>query len=792
MFLVDLFEDVSKVAVLSYGRMNPPTIGHAKLIDKILSISGDHFIMVSHTVDNKKNPLTAEEKIKLLHKMYPGKNVFFPATKENPTIMTTASMLYQKGYTDLIVVVGDDRVAQFTQLFNQYNGVLSDDKPGYKFDTIKIVSAGERDPDADGAEGMSASKMREAAIAGNVDEFKSGLHPKLQANAQQIMSLITSRIGAIKKSVAESQLHKKQLNELRMSPGAYMKFLQSPEAKQIKVGFEFELIFRDASGQDDDYMDYEPDFDMNEDPDDISDIVYFFSHGEHASMSTYGARQLIGQLTEEYDKWLDEKVDDDFDQEYFKKWYIENEWNPDEVRAAVRDANLELSSDEVADNVKSQLNSELERHWKEQGDKWSEARDALISDDEKYSESSWLEDIGVNTMMDAMERWRLDWPHYSETGEGYNDGSRSLEEIADSLERVVGLPVMYSTEYHEVQRRPGVWIIESDGSLSPDDSSTEAGWEIISPPLQLPLAMAMSKKVFQWAASEGDAYTNNSTGLHINVSVPTPENLDYTKLVLFLGDRYILEQFRRSTNNYCKSAFKQMANSGNEVEQSIFDQLRLGIFKAASTVLQRDIGHEKRTSVHLKDGYVEFRSAGNDYLGELAGENHSNILNTVARMAYAMHIASNPDLERREYAKKLYALLAPKGGDRTSDLFARFVAGVINAVQLKDLWSKHVIGQPGVARLSPGKYELAANITNAPKVYQLTRNPIANDTVSDMARNTVFVVARDEDEARIMAPASWTTSPTWLGGVQSVKLISTNPKDVAKVNAQTAQSRNLT
>ena len=161
-------------------------------------------------------------------------------------------------------------------------------------------------------------------------------------------------------------------------------------------------------------------------------------------------------------------------------------------------------------------------------------------------------------------------------------------------------------------------------------------------------------------------------------------------------------------------------------------------------------------------------------------------------MAYAMHIASNPDLERREYAKKLYALLAPKGGDRTSDLFARFVAGVINAVQLKDLWSKHVIGQPGVARLSPGKYELAANITNAPKVYQLTRNPIANDTVSDMARNTVFVVARDEDEARIMAPASWTTSPTWLGGVQSVKLISTNPKDVAKVNAQTAQSRNLT
>ena len=204
MFVYELFEDSNKTAVLSYGRCNPPSIGHAKLIDKILSIPGDHVIVISHTQDNKKNPLTVEEKIQYLQKMYPGKNVFFPASKECPTIVTAASRLYENGYTDLIIVVGADRVEAFTQLFNQYNGVFNDKGQGYEFKSIKVISAGERDPDADGVEGMSASKMREAAITNNVEAFKSGLAPALQPYAEKMMQQISSRLSISKKKIKES------------------------------------------------------------------------------------------------------------------------------------------------------------------------------------------------------------------------------------------------------------------------------------------------------------------------------------------------------------------------------------------------------------------------------------------------------------------------------------------------------------------------------------------------------------------------------------------------------------
>lgn len=207
MFISELFEDDGKTAVLSYGRFNPPTIGHKKLVDKILSIPGDHFIVVSHTQDNKKNPLAADEKIALLKTMYPGKDVFIAATKESPTVITAAANLYKQGYKNLIIVVGSDRVESFDTLFHQYNGVFNGKGIGYKFNTIKVVSAGERDPDADGAEGMSASKMREAAIADDLESFKSGLDPSLHNIAPMIMGTVKERltpVAKVKKAKADA------------------------------------------------------------------------------------------------------------------------------------------------------------------------------------------------------------------------------------------------------------------------------------------------------------------------------------------------------------------------------------------------------------------------------------------------------------------------------------------------------------------------------------------------------------------------------------------------------------
>jgi len=198
MFITELFEATKGTAVLAYGRFNPPTIGHQKLIDKVLSIPGDHYIIVSHSQDNKKNPLSAGEKITWLNKMYPGKRCFYAASAESPSIMTWASTLYQKGYKNLIVICGDDRVPAFTALLNQYNGGFNDEGQGYNFNSLEILSSGVRDPDADGAEGMSASKLRELAMAGNENEFKLGLHPALRPFAHKIMTQISSRIGVKK------------------------------------------------------------------------------------------------------------------------------------------------------------------------------------------------------------------------------------------------------------------------------------------------------------------------------------------------------------------------------------------------------------------------------------------------------------------------------------------------------------------------------------------------------------------------------------------------------------------
>ena len=172
-----LAEKRGDTAVFTYGRFNPPTIGHAVLISAVESISrtkgGDFFIYPSHSQDSNKNPLDQDTKIKYLKKMYPrfSRKIIKSDSQHSLEI---AVELYDKKYTNLVMVVGSDRVREFQTILNTYNG--QDKKHGfYDFDKIEVVSAGERDPDADGAVGMSASKMRAAAVAGDFQSFRMGI-----------------------------------------------------------------------------------------------------------------------------------------------------------------------------------------------------------------------------------------------------------------------------------------------------------------------------------------------------------------------------------------------------------------------------------------------------------------------------------------------------------------------------------------------------------------------------------------------------------------------------------------
>ena len=174
-------EKKGDTAVFTFGRFNPPTIGHEILIKAVESVArtkgGDYLVFPSHSQDTKKNPLSQLQKIKYMKKMFPKhkRNIVASTGK---TALEISVELYDKGYTNLVMVVGSDRVKDFQTILDRYNG--EDKKHGfYDFDKIEVVSAGERDPDAEGVEGMSASKMREAAVKGDFQSFRLGIPTSL-------------------------------------------------------------------------------------------------------------------------------------------------------------------------------------------------------------------------------------------------------------------------------------------------------------------------------------------------------------------------------------------------------------------------------------------------------------------------------------------------------------------------------------------------------------------------------------------------------------------------------------
>jgi len=193
----ELMEKSGDTAVFTFGRLNPPTTGHGKLIDAMSKQQSKNagskmHVFVSHSQDAKKNPLDYKRKVAYIRKMFPkyAKNI---TTDKSRTIFEVAVSLHNKGYKSIVMVVGSDRVGEFEKLLNQYNGVKS--RHGYYgFDNIEVVSAGERDPDAEGLEGMSASKMRKAAMDGDLDSFKQGV-PANFKDAEKLYKDVRKSMG---------------------------------------------------------------------------------------------------------------------------------------------------------------------------------------------------------------------------------------------------------------------------------------------------------------------------------------------------------------------------------------------------------------------------------------------------------------------------------------------------------------------------------------------------------------------------------------------------------------------
>jgi hypothetical protein len=175
----DILEKAGDTAIFTFGRFNPPTTGHEKLIDALAKqqskTSGSKmYVFPSQSQNPKKDPLPFALKVAYMRKMFPkyAKNIM--ANNKIRMVFDIAVELHNKGHRSIVMVVGSDRVTEFEGLLNKYNGVNG--RHGYYgFDNIEVVSAGERDPDAEGVSGMSASKMRAAASDGDFDSFKTGV-----------------------------------------------------------------------------------------------------------------------------------------------------------------------------------------------------------------------------------------------------------------------------------------------------------------------------------------------------------------------------------------------------------------------------------------------------------------------------------------------------------------------------------------------------------------------------------------------------------------------------------------
>ena len=494
------------------------------------------------------------------------------------------------------------------------------------------------------------------------------------------------------------------LDEVAMNP---TRLKQEAAKTGAQAGMEFEMIVPNVKREEGD-GDPEADYDSDESINSIRDIREFFNDGNYNTNRMVD--ELVDELTEGYHEWADEKRSEEWDSEgkdYLRE-YIKDEGEFDEDAALdeaydqlgltdeqkeeankagstiTKRSDAEDNEDwkhwkEATDMVDEKRDQFVEEQWDEQGRLYDNAREKWMDESDWPDENEWLSSEGLYTMQDIESNYNITWPHWFYPDNG---GELSIDDVGDEFSRMIGKPVNTSERYHGARREAGHYVLEPDGSLEPDDYDS-AGLEFVSPPMPIDEMITDFNKVVAWAKKTG-CYTNDSTGLHINVSVPdfSREKLDYVKLALLLGDEYVLREFDREGNTFAKSALKQVKDNIRQNPDSakkLLDGMKSGLSDIASKIIHSG-ATAKYTSINTKDGYIEFRSPGGDWLDT----DIPKIENTLLRFVVALDAAVDPQKYRKEYLTKLYKLLAPsKDSTDTIQYFAKYAAGELPKAALR-------------------------------------------------------------------------------------------------------------
>jgi hypothetical protein len=458
------------------------------------------------------------------------------------------------------------------------------------------------------------------------------------------------------------------------------------------AGMEFEMIVPNT--ETDVEPEYEPDYDQDQRARSFSDVRDFFHDGDYNSRRD--ADSLIEELNGEYEEWIQDQTAEAWARDgadYVRDYVANNDlFDRDEAMAQARDevmdANPDLpqESEEFTELLSARLN-EMETEFadtafEDRGRIHDQAFEAFTEEQrEEYDEGSFLDDK-YPYMTDIQQNFDISWPYYYDINDG-QDGDMDVNRVADEFSSYMKKPVNASSSYHGARREAGHYVVEPDGSLEGDNPG-DGGLEFVSPPMPIDEMISDLNKVKAWAGDIG-AYTNDSTGLHINISVPdySLQKLDYVKLALLMGDEYVLELFGRSGNTYAKAATGKIRDAlkrNPDLAPVMMDKMRDHMEDLATKAIHSGTT-DKYTSINTKTGYIEFRSPGGDWLDA----NFDKIENTLLRFTVALSAAIDPEAYRQEYLKKLYKLLESsqeKGGVDVVQLFSNYSAGELDKAAL--------------------------------------------------------------------------------------------------------------
>ena len=458
------------------------------------------------------------------------------------------------------------------------------------------------------------------------------------------------------------------INEVNMSPSALRAAVE--KIPNAKAGLEFELIVTNLDEEeDDDYdpyedFDSEPDYDQDEHIstrswDSLAGDVMQFCRGDHNSRRY--VQRAIDLMREAWHEYLDGAMWDSYVNDNIQD-FIDKRYGRDYANQA------ELFSELDAIDPYESFKAEYYKTWLENIEDDDNIDDYL----EEFLRDTYTGDMMGNLASDS--NLGLSWPHWTEPD--YDGGrTRATVNVGD-FRRAVGIKTIKSGGYHSITKPDDAYVIEPDSSLSPTRGKGGEGLEFVSPPLDIPTMIDQINKVKAWA-KDGNAYTNDKTGLHMNISIPgyKLDKLDFVKLALFLGDKYILEKFGRLGNSYAKSAFDQIASfikqNPGKANKAV-DAMRQNLNTVASKLIHNGYT-DKFTSINTKDNRVEFRSPGGNWIDMDTDE----VVNTLLRVVYAMNIALHPEMERKEYQKKFAKLLTADKKDETDTIkyFTAFATG---------------------------------------------------------------------------------------------------------------------